>query len=66
MYLYENDSWDLHGGPVVKNLSSDAEDTVQSQVGDLRSNMPWATERMPHIQPERHPPHGSEDPVCHN
>ena len=40
---------------MVKNPSSDAEDTVQSQVRELRSNMPWAIEPTHHVQLERCP-----------
>ena len=31
-------SWDFPGGPVVKNSPSNAGDTVQSLVGELRSH----------------------------
>ena len=32
---------DVPGGPVVKNLPSNARDTIQSLAGELRSHMPW-------------------------
>ena len=41
-------SWDFPGGPVVKNLPSNARDQVQFLVRELRSQVSRATKPMYH------------------
>ena len=55
--------WYFPGGPVVKTPPSNARDTVQSLVGELRSNMPRATKPLCHNQREA-PEAATEYPAC--